>query len=145
MTQASFEPGTSRSRVLHSAVAPHWLGGASISRAIEKKFVFKLKDDSIIRYAFERGGLITSICIVKQSSSETIFNSALVLLLFFCVFCHRWRRNSHEHGHTASVVDYGGASGGNNFVKHWRHGSPTLSSRSTERPSKIFGGPRPVS
>ena len=24
--QASFEPGTSRSRVLRSAVAPHWLG-----------------------------------------------------------------------------------------------------------------------
>ena len=27
MTQASFEPRTSRSRVLRSAVAPHWLGG----------------------------------------------------------------------------------------------------------------------
>ena len=26
MAQASFEPGISRSRVLRSAVAPHWLG-----------------------------------------------------------------------------------------------------------------------
>ena len=26
MAQASYEPGTSRSRVLRSAVAPHWLG-----------------------------------------------------------------------------------------------------------------------
>ena len=32
MAQASFEPGTSRSRVLRSAFAPHWLGFASHSR-----------------------------------------------------------------------------------------------------------------
>ena len=30
MVQASFEHGTSRSRVLRSAVAPHWLGMADM-------------------------------------------------------------------------------------------------------------------
>ena len=34
MTQASFEPGTSRSRVLSSAVAPHWLGVALVLCAL---------------------------------------------------------------------------------------------------------------
>ena len=33
MTQASFEPGTSRSRVLRSAIAPHWLGSGNNSNS----------------------------------------------------------------------------------------------------------------
>ena len=31
MVQASFEPGTSQSRVLRSAVAPNWLGNVSLA------------------------------------------------------------------------------------------------------------------
>ena len=30
MAQASFKPGTSRSRVLRSAAAPHWLGNETV-------------------------------------------------------------------------------------------------------------------
>ena len=43
MSQASFEPGTSRSRVLRSAVAPHWLG--NISNVKAKKSNYRLKFD----------------------------------------------------------------------------------------------------
>ena len=38
MAQASFEPGTSRSRVLRSAAAPHWLGTDEMQRS-EKLFL----------------------------------------------------------------------------------------------------------